>query len=87
MLLTTMPAFAKPGILGVDFKVGIKSFSFNTTLKVIVITKTYPGEPAQLAGIAKGDMILEINGKCIDGAKANDIKPYLDKEAGQVVGF
>ena len=37
------------------------------------------------AGIAAGDSIVEIEGKPVVGAKANDLRPYMQREVGQPV--
>ncbi len=87
VLLMAMPVLAKPGYLGVSLKVRIRSLSLNPMISQILVNQVAPGSPAQQAGIGQGDQILELDGKRIDGARANDLKPAIDKESGKVIGL
>jgi C-terminal processing protease CtpA/Prc len=73
------------GYLGMSFSVDGEGFFWNPTLKTIRIEKVISNSPAAKAGIESGDLLLEIEGKKIAGAKANDMKPYLEREVGQTV--
>jgi C-terminal processing protease CtpA/Prc len=73
------------GYLGLSFSVDGEGFFWNPTLNTIKIEKVVSNSPAAKAGIESGDLLLEIEGKKIAGAKANDIKPYLERELGQTV--
>jgi len=87
VLLATMPGLAKPPERQLDFKVQIKSLSFNPTLMTLLVVNVFPGSYAQQMGFAEGDNVLQIDGKVIAGAKANDIKRLADKEEGQLTTF
>jgi C-terminal processing protease CtpA/Prc len=84
LLSAAPPVVAKPGTLGISISVDGEGF-LNPTLKSVKVVKVVPDSPAQQAGISEGDMILEVEGKQVAGAKANDIKPYLQREVGQSV--
>jgi C-terminal processing protease CtpA/Prc len=73
------------GYLGVALSVEGEGFFLNPTLKSIKIEKVTPNSPAARAGIEAGDFLVEIEGKKIAGAKANELKPYLEREVGQRV--
>ena len=65
---------------GEDFRVRARShrrFGFNG--------KVAPGSPADKQRIQVGDEIIEAAGKKVPGAKANDLKPLLEKEVGEVL--
>ncbi len=73
------------GYLGISLSVEGEGFFLNPTLKMVKIAKVALNSPAAKAGIESGDLLLELEGKKVVGAKANDLKPYLDKEVGQTV--
>jgi C-terminal processing protease CtpA/Prc len=73
------------GYLGLSFSVDGEGFFWNPTLNTIKIEKVVSNSPAAKAGIESGDLLLEIEGKKIAGAKLNDMKPYLERELGQTV--
>jgi C-terminal processing protease CtpA/Prc len=52
-------------------------------VKTIRIAHVVPGSPAAKAGIASGDLLVEVEKLQIAGAKANDLKPYLQRDVGQ----
>ncbi len=74
-----------PGTLGLGMAVDGEGFFLNPTLKSATVSSLAPNGPAALAGIHIGDLILEVDGKVIAGAKANDLKPLLRRPAGQPV--
>jgi C-terminal processing protease CtpA/Prc len=73
------------GYLGVSFSVDGEGFFLNPTLTTVKIEKVVPNSPAAKAGIEPGDLLLEVGGKKIAGAKANDLRQFMDLEAGQTV--
>lgn len=73
------------GFLGIGVSVDGEGFFLNPTLKAVTIAKVVAKSPAAAAGIVVGDQIVEIEGRKIQGAKANDVKPYLEREIGQTV--
>lgn len=76
---------AGSGYLGLNVAVSGEGLPWNPTLKSVRIAKVVPGSPAAKAGIADGDFIVAIEGKPVEGAKANDLKPYMEREIGQAV--
>jgi C-terminal processing protease CtpA/Prc len=73
------------GYLGIALAVDGEGFFLNPTLKTVTIVKVIAKSPAAAAGIAVGDQIIEIEGQKVQGAKANDLKPYFEREIGQTV--
>ena len=86
-LLTAVPALAADGFIGISVSVDGEGFFLNPTLKSAKVAKVTPQSPAQQAGITEGDLILEVEGRKVAGAKASELKPYLDREVGQSVRF
>ena len=76
---------AEKGYLGFAVSVEGEGFFLNPTLKSVKVAKVVPGSPAEKAGISAGDTIVEIEGRAVLGAKANDLKPYMEREVGQTV--
>jgi C-terminal processing protease CtpA/Prc len=73
------------GYLGASFSVDGEGFFLNPTLKTVKIEKVVPNSPAAKAGIEPGDLLLEVGGKKIAGAKANDLRQFMELESGQTV--
>jgi C-terminal processing protease CtpA/Prc len=72
------------GVFGIGLNVDGEGFFLNPTLKSITITEVRKGMPAEAAGIAVGDQIVEVEGKTVAGAKAKDLQPYLRRAPGDV---
>lgn len=53
--------------------------------KNIIISSTIPGAPAQKAGIKRGDIIIEVNGKNVVGMDLNAVQPLIEGPAGTTV--
>lgn len=47
----------------------------------VIITEPYEGYPAQKAGLIPGDVLLEINGKSVEGKSTSDVSEALKGEA------
>jgi C-terminal processing protease CtpA/Prc len=83
-IIASAPAFAgAPGYLGFSVSIDGGGFFLNPTVKTIRIAHVVPGSPAAKAGIASGDLLVEVEKLQIAGAKANDLKPYLQRDVGQ----
>jgi len=75
------------GYIGINVAVEGEGAFWNPTLRSVKVAKVSPGSPAEQAGMNAGDFIVEIEGKPVAGAKANDLKPYMQREVGQQVRF
>ncbi len=51
----------------------------------IVVAEPYEGKPAQLAGIKAGDIILEVDGKSVEGKSTSDVSTVLKGQPGTLV--
>jgi C-terminal processing protease CtpA/Prc len=86
LISTSLAAVAgEKGYLGIALSVEAEGFFLNPTLKSVKIEKVASNSPAAKAGIEPGDLLVEIEGKKIAGSKANDLKPFLEREVGQSV--
>ena len=54
-------------------------------LRSIKIEKIFLGSPAAKAGLSVGDMIVEIEGIAVDGAKADALKAAMQKSVGETL--
>jgi C-terminal processing protease CtpA/Prc len=86
-LLIAAAAHAASGYIGISVSVDGEGFFLNPTLKSARVAKVAPQSPAQRAGITEGDLILEVEGRKVQGAKASELKPYMDRVEGQEVRF
>lgn len=57
----------------------------NPKLRSIKIDKIFPASPAAKAGLSAGDMIVEIEGIVVDGAKAETLKSAMQKSVGETL--
>lgn len=71
------------GYFGFAISVDAEGFFLNPTLNAVRIEKVTPDSPASKAGLDAGDLIVEIEGKTVAGAKAKDLQPFLEREVGQ----
>ncbi len=55
---------------------------YNQKLKQVVIDEPYEGMPAQLAGLKKGDIILQIDDTVMTGKPVNYVSSHLRGDAG-----
>jgi len=54
-------------------------------LRSIKIDKIFPASPAAKAGLSPGDMIVEIEGIVVEGAKADTLKAAMQKAVGDTL--
>jgi C-terminal processing protease CtpA/Prc len=57
----------------------------NPKLRSIKIEKVFSASPAAKAGLAPGDMIVEIEGIVVEGAKADTLKAAIQKSVGETL--
>jgi C-terminal processing protease CtpA/Prc len=57
----------------------------NPRLRTIKIDKIFPASPAANAGLSTGDMIVEIEGIPVEGAKADTLKTAMQKSVGETL--
>ena len=54
-------------------------------LRTIKIDKIFPASPAAKAGLSPGDMIVEIEGIVVEGARAETVKAAIQKSVGETL--
>jgi len=85
LLLAAAAHAGERGYLGISFSIDGEGFFLNPTLKSVKLDKVKPGSPAAKAGLEPGDLVVEIEGHQVAGSKASELKPYMEREVGQVV--
>lgn len=83
LLAASAAQSADKGYIGISMAIDGVGVFWNPTLKSVKIAKVAPASPAALAGIVEGDFIVEVEGKQVAGAKAGDLKPYLERNVGE----
>jgi predicted metalloprotease with PDZ domain len=63
------------GVFGIGLNVDGEGFFLNPTLKSITITEVRKGMPAEAAGIAVGDQIVEVEGKTSQAPRPKTCSP------------
>ena len=76
---------AEKGWFGFALNIDAEGLSLSPKLRSIKIEKIVPASPAANAGLASGDMILEIEGVTVDGAKADTLKAAIQKSVGETL--
>ena len=79
-----MCAEGKSGSFGLLISIDAEGF-LDPTLKSITVIDVVAASPAATAGILSKDRITQIEGRLVEGAKANELKPYLSKNVGEFV--
>jgi C-terminal processing protease CtpA/Prc len=76
---------AEKGWFGFALNIDAEGVSLNPKLRSIKIERIVSASPAANAGLASGDMILEIEGITVEGAKADTLKAAIQKSAGETL--
>ncbi len=82
-LLALLASASEQGFLGVSVHIDGDQFIPNQKVKSVVINRVVPHSPAHKAGLQFGDELLEVDGTKIPGSRISQIRPLLDKRAGQ----
>ena len=75
----------EPGWFGFGVSVKGSGFFLNPTLESVVVQSVVPKSPAAQHDIAVGDEVVQVEGTPVAGRKANELKPLMKKEIGQVL--
>jgi C-terminal processing protease CtpA/Prc len=73
---------AAAGTFGFVAKVDADGW-FNPRLKSVLIQSVVPGLPAATAGLAVGDIVVEVDGRAVAGAAASEMADLMKKTPGQ----
>ncbi|WP_374678014.1 PDZ domain-containing protein [Piscinibacter sp.] len=85
LALATAAHAGENGYLGINIKVERDGAFWNSTIKSVKVAKVVAGSSAEKAEVAVGDSIVEIEGRQVVGAKANDLRPQMQFAVGQQV--
>lgn len=78
-------AVGDTGWFGFAVSVDAEIFSFNPTLRSVKVQKVIPTSPAAVAGLAPGDVVDEVQGVLVAGAKADTLKAAMKKSVGETL--
>jgi C-terminal processing protease CtpA/Prc len=73
------------GWFGFTINVDASIFSLNPVLRSATVVKVVAGSPAARGGVTAGDQIIQVEGVAIAGRRAKDIKPLMQKAAGETL--
>jgi C-terminal processing protease CtpA/Prc len=76
---------AEKGWFGVAFSIDTEGISLNPKLRSVKIEKILPRSPAANSDLAPGDVVLEIEGIAVEGAKADMLKADIQKAVGETL--
>jgi len=84
LLSTACGALAgERGFFGLSLAVELDGPATSPILRELKVVKVLTASPAANAGIQRGDLIVEVEGRPVAGAKAFDLQPLMQREVGQ----
>ena len=83
-MASSLALAAERGYCGFALTVDVDGI-FNPTLRSIKIDQVTPGSPAAKAGLAAGDLVVEVQGLVVAGAKGDDLKAAMQKSVGETL--
>lgn len=71
------------GHLGFSISVDGDGPIWNPVLKTAKVAQVTPASPAASAGLVPGDLIVEVEGRVVAGAKARELEPLMKRKPGE----
>ena len=84
LVLPSTSMAAEKGWFGFDLKIAGAGL-FNPTVRSITVASIAPGSPAAAKAIAVGDEIVQIEETSVQGRKASELKPLIQKQVGETI--
>ena len=88
LLLAAMAAAAaagERGFFGLSLEVELAGSPSNPTLREVKVVKVLTDSPAASAGIQRGDLIVEVEGRQVAAAKALELQALMRRDVGQAL--
>ena len=85
LVSVSLLASSNSGWLGIFISVKGSGVFWNPTVESIAITEVVSNSPAALAHLSAGDMILEIEGTSVVGAKGSLLRSKMKREVGELL--
>jgi C-terminal processing protease CtpA/Prc len=86
MLLTcSIAAAGEKGWFGFAMAIDVEGTPLKPTLRTVRVDSVSPASPAAAAGIAPGDLFVEIEGISVAGANAYNVKAAMQKSVGETL--
>ncbi len=81
------PALAagEKGWFGLTMSIDVEGNPFNPTLRTVKVDSVAASSPAASANLASGDLIVEIEGILVAGAKADTLKTAMQRQVGEIL--
>lgn len=84
-LLSVVAVGAQKGWFGFAISVDAEGLALNPTIRSVTVQSVLPSSPAALSGMAAGDVVLEVQGVTVAGAKADVLKAAMQKSVGETL--
>ena len=87
LALSSLPLHAASGAgwLGISISTKGSGAVWNPTIETISIAKVAPNSPAEKQNLSVGDMIIEVEGTPVLGAKGSDLRSKMKRDIGEVI--
>src|SRR5262245_10676779 len=73
------------GWLGISISTKGSGVFWNPTIESVTISKVAPNSPAETQHLSVGDMIIEVEGTPVVGAKGSDLRSKMKRNVGEVI--
>jgi S1-C subfamily serine protease len=84
-LLSVAALGAEKGWFGLAVSADVEGVSFDPILRSVTVQKVFASSPAALVGLVAGDVVLEIQGIVVSGAKADVLRTAMQKSVGETL--
>jgi len=71
------------GFFGLSLAVELDGSTTSPTLREVKVVKVLTASPAAEAGIQRGDLIVEVEGRQVTGASALELQALMQRDVGQ----
>jgi len=71
------------GFFGLSLAVELDGSTTSPTLREVKVVKVLTASPAAQAGIQRGDLIVEVEGRQVTGASALELQALMQRDVGQ----
>lgn len=84
-LLCAVAVGAEKGWFGFAISVDADGLSLNPTIRSVTVQSVLPSSPAASSGMAAGDVIVEVQGVVVAGARADVLKAAMQRSVGETL--
>jgi S1-C subfamily serine protease len=85
LVLVATAGAAERGFFGLSLAIELDGSAVNPTLREVKVVKVLTASPAANGGIQRGDLIIEVEGHPVMGARALELQGLMQRQVGQAL--